>query len=83
MVGTAVDVDAVGRLLVDVNGTIETITAGDVIHLRSLTISVGRTALGTPDRSRTRTGRPRESFGRSGVEVVGDEFGERVGEAGR
>ena len=35
MVGTAVDVDAVGRLLVDVNGTIETVTAGDVVHLRS------------------------------------------------
>jgi BirA family biotin operon repressor/biotin-[acetyl-CoA-carboxylase] ligase len=34
LVGTAVDVDAAGRLLVDVDGTIETISAGDVIHLR-------------------------------------------------
>ncbi len=34
VVGTAVDVDATGRLLVDVEGTIETVTAGDVIHLR-------------------------------------------------
>jgi BirA family transcriptional regulator, biotin operon repressor / biotin---[acetyl-CoA-carboxylase] ligase len=35
LVGTAVDVDAAGRLLVDVDGTTHTITAGDVIHLRS------------------------------------------------
>ena len=34
LVGTAVDIDAMGRLLVDVNGAIETVTAGDVIHLR-------------------------------------------------
>jgi BirA family transcriptional regulator, biotin operon repressor / biotin---[acetyl-CoA-carboxylase] ligase len=34
VVGTAVDVDDVGRLLVDVDGSVEVIAAGDVIHLR-------------------------------------------------
>jgi len=34
LVGTAVDVDDAGRLLVDVDGRIETVAAGDVIHLR-------------------------------------------------
>ncbi len=34
LVGTAIDVDTGGRLLVDVNGAIETIAAGDVVHLR-------------------------------------------------
>jgi BirA family biotin operon repressor/biotin-[acetyl-CoA-carboxylase] ligase len=33
-VGTAVDVDDHGHLLVDVDGRIEAVTAGDVVHLR-------------------------------------------------
>jgi BirA family biotin operon repressor/biotin-[acetyl-CoA-carboxylase] ligase len=35
LVGTAVDIDEAGRLLVDVDGTIETISAADVTHLRT------------------------------------------------
>jgi BirA family biotin operon repressor/biotin-[acetyl-CoA-carboxylase] ligase len=34
IVGTAVDIDEGGRLLVEVDGSIETIAAGDVVHLR-------------------------------------------------
>jgi BirA family transcriptional regulator, biotin operon repressor / biotin---[acetyl-CoA-carboxylase] ligase len=32
--GTARDVDAYGRLLLDVDGTVQTLGAGDVVHLR-------------------------------------------------
>jgi BirA family biotin operon repressor/biotin-[acetyl-CoA-carboxylase] ligase len=34
IVGTALDLDAHGHLLVDVDGTTETVTAGDVVHVR-------------------------------------------------
>jgi BirA family biotin operon repressor/biotin-[acetyl-CoA-carboxylase] ligase len=36
MVGTAVDIDDAGRLLVEVDGVVETIAAGDVVHLRAV-----------------------------------------------
>ncbi len=35
LVGTATDIDDAGRLLVEVDGTVEAISAGDVIHLRN------------------------------------------------
>jgi BirA family biotin operon repressor/biotin-[acetyl-CoA-carboxylase] ligase len=34
LTGTATDIDDAGRLLVDVDGTVASISAGDVVHLR-------------------------------------------------
>ena len=34
LVGRAVDVDDAGRLLVEVDGAVEVIAAGDVVHMR-------------------------------------------------
>lgn len=38
VVGTALDIDESGRLLVDVDGSVEAIAAGDVIHLRNASL---------------------------------------------
>ena len=55
--GTAVDVDDVGRLLVDVDGTIETIAAGDVVHLRGVSASARSTRPVRVERAVPSTGR--------------------------